>query len=248
MLKLFPQHSLQHSDALIIHCSCQQRWVTIFVSPTIYQVSSMTRLHLYKCTSTHSVDMCRTFKYVSLPSLIPIKLSRVSSVQEKTNNSGCRSSLDLIRRSVTPTILPRTCFHVFVDTLLTLIFPFFSSLNIPWRSYSIYPVAMVAMLLSTVVATVALHLHRVLRSTWCLCLIVQTLQQSVSLVKNDPILCLSATPSLHLLYITHQLNIFFILIFIINGIIRFGVYFNEQINHWIKHEIGTECVMSFMSL
>lgn len=80
-------------------------------------------------------------------------------------------------------------------------------------------------------AMVALHLHCVLRLTWCLCLIVQTLQQSFSLVQNDPILCLSATPSLHLHYITHQLNIFFIQIFIINGIIRFGVYFNEQINH-----------------
>lgn len=152
---------------------------------------------------------------------------------------------------MTPTILPRTCFSCFcwhsVDSHFLFLF-FFFFYNLPWRSYSIYPVAMVAMLLRAIVAMVALHLHCVLTLTWCLCLIVQTLQQSVSLVKNDPILCLSATPSLVLLYITHQLNIFFIQIFIINGIIRFGVDFNEQINHWIKYEIGTECMMSFMSL
>lgn len=178
--------------------------------------------------------MYTTFKYVSLPSLIPVKLSWVSFVQKKTSNY--QSSLDLIQRSVTPTILPRrTCFSCFCWLSFSLFSIFFPSVIFP-EGATVYT-----------------------RLPWWPCcsgqlwlrllyIIVQTLQQSFSLVKNDPILCLSATPSLHLLYITHQLNIFFIQIFIINGIIRFGVYFNEQINHWIKYEIGTECMMSFMSL
>lgn len=43
-------------------------------------------------------------------------------------------------------------------------------------------------------------------------------------------------------------ELFFISFCIINGIIRFGVYFNEQINHWIKYEIGTECTSRSTSL
>lgn len=49
-------------------------------------------------------------------------------------------------------------------------------------------------------------------------------------------------PSPSSLSITHTYReafFFFVRSWIINGIIRFGMYFNEQINHWIKYGIGT---------
>lgn len=38
--------------------------------------------------------------------------------------------------------------------------------------------------------------------------------------------------------------LFFISLWVINGIIRIGMYFNEQINHRIEYRIGCECMQS----
>ena len=73
-------------------------------------------------------------------------------------------------------------------------------------------------------------------------------------------LFLAALLLLLLFVITHGLNLnlpppshahteyFFISFWNINGIIRFGMYFNEQINHRMKYGIGTECMGGYRTL